>query len=228
MRDTEPYMPALAFDLDDTLYSEADYVRACLMNVAARYSDQYGLEAEELYGLMKQGNPYDIMQELNPETAPTLEDFLHLYRSTYPDGIRLRPDAGAMLENLLNRTPRIPMYLITDGRSTGQRNKIRALGLDRYFDDSHIIISEEIGYDKNTPIPFATAMMRENRPLRWTYVGDNPAKDFRWPNLMGWQTVMAADPDGRNIYRQDSAPAPEYRAACTIHDLTGLSAIIKL
>ena len=35
----------------------------------------------------------------------------------------------------------------------------------------------------------------------FTYVGDNPRKDFIAPNALGWQTVCLKD-DGRNIHRQ--------------------------
>lgn len=36
----------------------------------------------------------------------------------------------------------------------------------------------------------------------FTYVGDNPRKDFIAPNALGWLTVCLKD-DGRNIHKQD-------------------------
>ena len=36
----------------------------------------------------------------------------------------------------------------------------------------------------------------------FTYVGDNPRKDFISPNALGWLTVCLKD-DGRNIHKQD-------------------------
>ncbi len=38
--------------------------------------------------------------------------------------------------------------MITDGRSITQRNKYRALELDRFIDDNDLVISEEFGSEK--------------------------------------------------------------------------------
>ncbi|MDO4319675.1 MAG: HAD family hydrolase [Bacteroidales bacterium] len=225
MFDTTDYPTAIAFDLDDTLYSEADYVDACLHNVARELGKRTGREPSELYDIMASAdNAYDALCDM-PGGAPfSLDEYKEIYRSTMPRGIMLRPDARELLDTLRTQYPDIPLYIITDGRSVGQRNKIAALALERRIDAGHIIISGESGYDKHTPMPFSMTMMRENRPLRWVYVGDNPAKDFRWPNLMGWTTVMLDDIEGRNVHAQpaDADIAPEYRAQIHIANLNEL------
>lgn len=193
---------AIAFDLDDTLYREADYVDACLRNVAAALPDPAGAY-EAMSGT---ADPYRALTETFPGCGMSLERFLEIYRSTAPASLPLRPDARRLLDILTERG--IPIYLITDGRPEGQRNKIKALGLDGIFAPDHIIVSGETGYDKRTPMPFAIAMMREDAPRRWIYVGDNPAKDFRWPNLMGWDTVMLLSPRGTTVHSQALSPEP--------------------
>lgn len=214
--------PAIAFDLDDTLYHEADYVDACLRNVASTLHDP-----ERAYIAMSGArNPYDALIAAIPDCGLTLPRFLEIYRSTAPETLPLRPDARRLLDMLADNRPVIPLYLITDGRPEGQRNKIKALGLDRIFLPDHIIISGETGYDKRTPMPFALAMMREDAPRHWIYVGDNPAKDFRWPNLMGWDTVMLLSPHGTTVHSQALPPEPtEYSPKRTITSLDMLPAI---
>ena len=48
----------------------------------------------------------------------------------------------------------IPMFIITDGRSFTQRNKIRALGLYDFIPWNNIFISEEMGCEKTNPAAF--------------------------------------------------------------------------
>lgn len=229
MFDPKNYPTAIAFDLDDTLYDEADYVDACLRNVAASVAGRSGHDASRLYDIMTSGgNTYGALCAM-PGGAPlSLDEYKDIYRSTMPCGIGLRPEAREVLDALRTRRPDMPLYLITDGRAKGQSNKIEALGLRRWFEPEHIIISGVTGYDKTTPMPFAIAMMKEDRPLHWVYVGDNPAKDFRWPNLMGWTTVMLDDTRGRNVHPQpaDADIAPEYRPGLHIDNLNKL--LIKL
>ena len=58
-------------------------------------------------------------------------------------------------------------------------------------------------------------MMMERNPAehRFVYVGDNPAKDFRWPNALGWLTVQLDDPDGVNIHSQAIDVPADFHAA---------------
>ena len=99
----------------------------------------------------------------------------------------------------------ITLGLITDGRSISQRNKIKALGLDRWFDNENIIISEETQSEKIEE-PNFRHFVKKYRGAEFTYVGDNPKKDFIVPNRLGWKTVMLKD-DGRNIHKQEAVPA---------------------
>lgn len=213
---------ALAFDLDDTLYLESDYVRECLRNVAAHtHSPQQAFEA-----MAGKSDPYKALVEALPECGLTLNDFLRIYRSTAPYSLPLRSDALALLSKL--REAGIPLYLITDGRSSGQRNKISALGLERFFKPESIIISGETGFDKTTLIPFAIARLRQKDSRRWMYVGDNPAKDFHWPNLLGWDTVMLSHPAGVTVHPQTLPAHGAFAPHHTVADLRRVAAIIGL
>jgi putative hydrolase of the HAD superfamily len=91
--------------------------------------------------------------------------------------------------------------LVTDGRSNSQRNKIKALGLERWFEERNIIISEEFGSEKTDKRNF-TYFMEKYPGRSYCYVGDNTQKDFLAPNGLGWNTVCLLD-DGRNIHKQD-------------------------
>ena len=198
---------ALAFDIDDTLYDERDYSRACLESVAGELSPMLDIEAGQLLRDMTEAdNPYEGLCAGAAGSRVPLSAFLSLYRSACPGSLPLRQDAERLLEALLKYRKDVPLYLITDGRLAGQSAKIKALGLERFFPSGHIIISDATGHDKHTPMPFVTAMMRENRYKGWVYFGDNLAKDFHWPRRLDWTTVMLAD-RGRNVHAQ--APLEE-------------------
>ncbi|MGN0224384.1 MAG: HAD family hydrolase [Muribaculaceae bacterium] len=204
----------IAFDLDDTLYSErAEYAAQCLHHVA----QHLGLDAATECAMIHSRNPYDTLTQAG--VSVSLDRFKELYRSTELHPMQLRSDAAHLLRTLRTDYPEVPLYLITDGDSRRQRAKIAALGLQDYFADSHIIISEEIGHDKHSPMPFVHAMARENRADGWVYVGDNIRKDFHHPNRLGWTTIMLVD-DGSNVHPQSVDVPADFRPQFTIKSLT--------
>ncbi|MDE6326444.1 MAG: HAD family hydrolase, partial [Duncaniella sp.] len=156
---------------------------------------------------------FDLVTATRPEVS--IADVITLYRNHRPS-IRLPWQSLYTLALLRNTGERIG--IITDGRSLTQRNKIEALGLDRFVSPEHIIISEEIGGDKTTSLPFETiASMVTDEKL--TYVGDNPAKDFACPASMGWHTACLLNA-GRNIHPQNLSMLPP--STITIRSLTEL------
>lgn len=193
---------AIAFDLDDTLYEERDYVKACVAHVAEVCSPLLDVEVTQLEAYMHSGlNPYDGLRAGVPGLRLELSAFLDIYRATEPETLPMRPDAARLLDVLVSQRPDIPRFLITDGRLHGQMSKINALQLNRYFAPSNIIVSDATGFDKYSPMPFATAMVRASRSHGWVYIGDNVAKDFYWPRRLGWTTIMLSD-RGYNTHPQ--------------------------
>ncbi|MDD7636981.1 MAG: HAD-IA family hydrolase, partial [Clostridiales bacterium] len=114
--------------------------------------------------------------------------------------IRLSESVVSVL-NLLKSSECI-IGLITDGRSVQQRNKMEALGLNRWIMDEDIVISEEFGSEKPTSANYEYFMKRYPECDEFIYIGDNLKKDFIAPNALRWLTVCLKD-DGRNIHKQD-------------------------
>ena len=226
----------IVFDLDDTLYKEADFVASgCRAIAAAAHEACPALSAADALEIIRSGDStsagFDALlaeiQRLSPGNPFGISELLRVYRFLKPD-ISLSPEVRDTL-NLLQRAG-IRMGLITDGRAATQRAKIQTLGLEQYFAPSNIIISAEIGADKTTPTPFEEMMKRNSEDGQlvsgdhgFVYVGDNPAKDFLWPNRLGWKTFMLRDTTGRNIYPQTiPALSPDYAPKHEIRDLHDL------
>lgn len=204
----------MLFDLDDTLYPERDFLHSGWRAVA----EASGIDPHEAYALMSSAdNAFDALHERLPEFS--IAEMLAVYRSHFPS-ITLSPGVEEALKGLRSLCEGIG--IITDGRSVTQRNKINALGLEKYVD--YISVSEEIGADKNSPEPFLRAMRHFGEDNLFIYAGDNIVKDFLWPNRLGWLTIMVEEPEyGRNIHNQHIKPAtPEHMPNEIVGDIRNI------
>ncbi len=185
------------FDLDDTLYSEKEYVRSGYKVV----SDYLGGDYEErLWRFFEAGKLAidELLMEIGRMDEKNIA--LGVYRSHKPR-IHLYDGVAEMLERL--RDIGIKTGIITDGRPEGQRNKLEVLGLQSLVDD--IIITDELGgaqFRKPCDIAFRIMQNRWKLPAsEMMYVGDNPNKDFQAPQQLGMKSVLFKNEDG--IYAAD-------------------------
>jgi HAD superfamily hydrolase (TIGR01549 family) len=98
----------------------------------------------------------------------------------------------------------IKVGIITDGRVSGQRKKIEALGLDKKVDD--YIITDELGgiqFRKPCDIAFRIIQNRWRIPFEQImYVGDNAEKDFQAPRQLGMRSLWFRNKDG--LYQSEA------------------------
>ncbi|MBO4788990.1 MAG: ATP-grasp domain-containing protein [Lachnospiraceae bacterium] len=192
----------VVFDLDDTLYSEKEYVRSGFKAV----SDYLGGDYEtKLWSFFEEGKPAinELLREIGREDEKT--EVLNTYRSHKPD-IHFRSGAVEMISELRHAGYKIGV--ITDGRPEGQRNKIEALGLKDLVDD--VIITDELGgeqFRKPCDIAFRilTTRWRLN-PADVVYVADNAAKDFLAPQQLGMKSIWFSSKEGLYTSDKDSRP----------------------
>ncbi len=222
--------PVMVFDLDDTLYAEADFVLSgfrAVSHMAIQYRPV--TSAETWYQLMKQAwlsgrNAFDALSE---EVAPTdTESFIKSCVDTYrfhKPSISLSDSAVLLLSTLAANG--IRMSVITDGRSRTQRAKIKSLGLERYIGVTDILISEELGAEKTSINGWRKIVSRYPNASQFIYIGDNPAKDFYWPRRLGWRTFGLRD-HGKNIHKQTGDFPPGHMPEIWIDDLSEIISLI--
>ena len=181
------------FDLDDTLYSEKQYVKSGYKKIAEYIGHQ---EAEEkLWNYFLEGKPAidAYLKEIGAENKKA--ECLDIYRSQMPE-INLYDGVAELFQGLKEND--IKVGIITDGRPEGQRNKIKALGLEELVDD--IIITDELGgiqFRKPNDISFRIMQCRWRIPFEQiVYIGDNLAKDFQAPRQLGMQGIYIKNEDG--------------------------------
>ena len=214
----------IAFDLDDTLYKEIDFVMSAYHAVSLQVREKYGFE--NAFNVMEQAfrnkqNPFDALADaINSEI--NIAALVATYRNHKPN-ISLSRTAELTLEYLQGEDT--VLCLITDGRSLTQRNKIKALGLNRFFNNENISISEEIGAEKTDVLPFKKLMEQYPQAKHFFYVGDNTAKDFFHPNRLGWTTICIED-NGQNIHPQNFNGNKTHNPAIIIDNIYDLLPIV--
>lgn len=173
------------FDLDDTLYSEKEYVRSGYAEIARNYKVIEDME-RKLWDAFINGKPainYVLEQE-GLFTKDALNFCLNIYRNHIPQ-ISLYPDAKELLDLLKKHG--ISLGMITDGRPEGQYAKLKALEVEKYFEK--IIVTDELGgIEYRKPNPMAFKLMKEHFNVEYDemiYIGDNPIKDFQAPQQLG-------------------------------------------
>lgn len=213
----------VVFDLDDTLYLERDYVRSGFRAVGRHVRERFGVDgfceaAWNRFEAGARGNIFDLaFADLGVAVQQkAVAALVEVYREHYP-AISLLPDARRALSQV---SAEVPVALITDGFVSCQRNKLAALGIEPVF--ASIIVTDELGQQFRKPHPRAFEVTQQRiGPANFVYVGDNPAKDFHSPMLMGWTTVRIRRRYGLHVHAEPNANFPHYEIE-TLNELAGV------
>ena len=176
----------IVFDLDDTLYSEYEYVLSGIdfleEYLSKIYNYQFKGELKEVYKNKNNDFLEFACKKLNL-AKNSKDSLLWIYRLHYPK-IKLAPYISELISSLNKLNAKI--LILTDGRSITQRLKIKALGLDRF----QAYISEEFLSEKPNKKRFI--QIEKDHPCkRYLYIADNPEKDFIAPIELNWKIIGA-------------------------------------
>jgi putative hydrolase of the HAD superfamily len=216
----------VAFDLDDTLYPEREFVHSGFTAVAQHLADLGVIDAESFFNTTTslfiagaRGNIFDLALERLAVIFPAARvgELVRVYREHQPQ-IRPFADSPKLLQLLKARG--VVLALISDGPWPTQQNKLRALGLEAYFD--HLVFTGAQGEDWGKPSPRAFLEVMERSGVRASacvYVADNPGKDFAGPNRLGWHTIRVRETSG--LYN-DASPPPGGEPQATVYSFAAL------
>lgn len=186
---------AVIFDLDDTLYSEKEYIKSGYNAIAEEFIEIVDMSQKLWNAFLNNKNAVDyVLEKEGLLTEENKVRALEKYRNHIPS-IHLYDGIEDMLAQL-KKTKKIG--LITDGRPIGQRNKIKALNLEKYIEK--IIVTDELGgVEFRKPNTKAFELMQETLKIpfeKMVYIGDNINKDFIAPKKLGMQTIYFRNEDG--------------------------------
>ncbi|MHC4068918.1 MAG: HAD family hydrolase [Planctomycetota bacterium] len=219
------------FDMDDTLYDEVDYCRSGF-RAASWFISQIPdtPDAETIFNCLWEefsgGNrkttfnaAFESLGIVYDEKL--IESAMEAYRSHKPQ-ISLPAETTEVLDKL---SEKYKLALITDGFLPGQKFKVRALGIEKYF--KCIVYTEELGreYWKPSPRGFETILEKlQAKAEMCVYVADNEKKDFIAPNKLGMRTIQLIRPE--RLHTKE-APNSDGKAEFVIKNITELARLLE-
>jgi putative hydrolase of the HAD superfamily len=225
---TPPPTQVVAFDIDDTLYLERDYVRSGFRAAGAWADRVLGVTdlADRAWRAFEEGvrrTIFDVaLADCGCEVTPeVIAQLVACYRDHVPD-IKLLRDARACLD-LLSHKVGVVVAVITDGPLVSQQAKARSLGLAKW--SQHLIFTEALGAGFGKPHVRAFELVEQRLGVggtRFAYVADNPTKDFVAPHQLGWTTIRVRREHGLH-FGIESGDDVDHEVA-DLSDLLGLLA----
>ena len=194
----------IAFDLDNTLYDESKYFSYAFDIIIDSLYEEFNINKEEmknsLWTILKlKGKHYhhlfdDFLQEYNLEVSKYLSIILELFKKVNTD-LELFPGVRDLLIDLKNQ---FRLSLITNGMVDVQKNKVKLLNIENFFES--IIFSATLEEDKPSVIPFEHLLKETGmNPENVAYVGDNPLTDFIGAKSLGIFTIRVPNTDFDSI-----------------------------
>lgn len=178
------------FDLDDTLYSEKDYVRSGYKKIS-EYLQNPQIELDLWDSFTKGEKAIDVVFS-KYGIIEKKEIALSIYRNQKPE-IKLYDGVFEMISRIRKKKK---IGIITDGRPVSQHAKIIALGIEV----DKIVVTDELGgIEFRKPNKEAFVIMQEYFKVpfeKMVYIGDNILKDFVAPTNLGMKSIYFRNANG--------------------------------
>ena len=219
---------ATAFDLDDTLYPEIEFVYSGFRAVSSEICQKWNFDIyRDLVSRFESGQRGDLFtpvlrERLGLVKETYIKQLVRVYREHQPD-IHPFPEIREVLGNLKRS---YYIALISDGSMETQERKLAALQLGQFFDE--VIFSDQWGrrFWKPHARPFEECLRRlDLDPASMVYIADNPEKDFVLPRSIGMKTIRLRRPGTLHYQRQSSS---EFEADREINSLEEISHLLQL
>lgn len=191
---------AVVFDLDNTIYDEIDYYTEVLNLFSVEKKITPGLQSYIDYDLLHSSKDIlgDVLKKAGIYSKALQEQLFSLYKIA---DVKIKPKEEAMqiLQDLKDRS--IKIGLITNGTVEAQKNKVRLLGIEHYFD--MIVYAREFGKDKEKPhhTPFLYLLSNlDLKPEECIMVGDDISTDIRGAINVGMMPVLYESQNRKNQF----------------------------
>ncbi|MDO4941897.1 MAG: HAD family hydrolase [Lachnospiraceae bacterium] len=199
-------MITIIFDVDDTLYNLMEPFERAHQEL---FASRTGADCEQLFMASRiYSDEAFYMHEKGLISAE--EEFAYRIRKTYADvGIEVTGELAAKFEERYRYYQKhihvpegvqeildyckgqdIPIGALTNGKHKYQNKKAQTLGLDRWFSDERIFISEDIGYTKPNPNAFFAVQqaLQLDSEKTW-FIGDTFEVDVEGAKKAGWHVI---------------------------------------
>lgn len=229
-------MDAIFFDIDDTLYDQAQpfcYAVRTVVGPVSMTDDQLFASSrrhsDEVFAALAAGKrPSDAtyvrrMRETLADAGVDISDstarqLQRVYATSSGTAMTLYPGMEKVLSECKQHAQ---VGVISNGRGARQRDKLRILGIDRWVRPEAIFISDELGMAKPDPQIFRFACSRIGaRPEHSVYVGDSLASDVPGALDAGLRVVWfhhreSLVPTDKKVESKVTAPRPTWTVTTT-------------
>jgi len=218
----------VAFDLDDTLYRELDYVEGGFQAVADSLESEFDIPSNEGYQTMldsmgKSGRGHqldDVLHTHGLHTVARRNRLVQVYRQHEP-ALSLPQASATALQQCRDRGDRL--FLVTDGNHRVQARKIEALGLRPYFEHCYLTYRYGRAASKPSTRVFDLMLKRTRSAASdLIYVGDNPTKDFVGVRQLGGHTIRV-----RTGGHADVVARPGFDADITVSSIAEVNEVVE-
>lgn len=200
---------AVGFDLDDTLYSRGEFynfvfnvMEASVIDTETPFTDFYDVfqrhsdieyekfirdgKAKDAYKNDRVIATYKELGFVVTEDDAIIFNSLYLY---FRDRIVYRQGVEELFKLLLAKD--MELFILTNGPSEDQRNKLKQLNIKKYIPESRWFISDEL----NSTKPDLEIFGKVEKSLGCTseellYIGDNYVNDIVGAKNAGWEAVL--------------------------------------
>ena len=218
----------IIFDLDDTLYDEKKFVISGFKYVSVFLNNLYGWNIKQTFNSLirilnsdGRGEVFDTFLKLKEINSKILKrKCVNTYRHHTPN-IFLKKEIKNILINFKKSEHSI--YLLTDGHKVVQKNKINALGIEKFF--KKIFITHRYGIKNAKPSTYCFKIIKKIEKCNWgsmLYIGDNPNKDFVNLKPLGMKTIRIM----KGVHAKTRLNI-KFEASFRINSLAELSSLIK-
>jgi len=218
---------ALIFDLDDTLYPEAEYCAQAFASAAGLLARLGVGPRGELGAMLMAIHTHEGRERVFDRAAETLgfprqwvPGLVAAYRATRP---LLRPWPG-VVDLLARLREGWRLGILTDGHAAVQRAKLESLGIEARVDA--VVVADELGRHAWKPGPWGVRECLRRlgaEPAAAILVGDNPERDLCAARSAGVAAVRLRHPDGYFA----RVPTPPGLAQAELEDLRGLEGALE-
>lgn len=175
---------AVGFDMDGTLYDEFDFIHQVYIPISKLLSSSNhnpeSISKGMLERWLEKGSSYPFIFSETASYAGLPDDIaeqkikeaLTLFRN-YSPVLQLTPRIKFILDILKNR---YELFLVSDGSTTLQWNKIMALGIGEYFNRKNIFVSGDHGKLAEKPgllsLEHLEIFKKGFKPTEIVFIGD--------------------------------------------------------
>jgi putative hydrolase of the HAD superfamily len=182
------------FDLDDTVHNKPASLEACAESMHLKFLNTSGVDElqfkdkfvkenciiqPKVQVFEKLARNFSLDQNTQASMVKYFDDSFHYYSKRFSNVL----ESMEYLKSL-----GVKIACVTNGRDFFQRNKIKALGLDGFFEV--IVTSGELSTKKPDPFIFETALGKLGATAdKAVFIGDNLKADIEPSKKLGMTTI---------------------------------------